>query len=354
MTTSIDWRRPENRREAFQRFYTFHLQYKAHPGLVYSFLPAIAEAAGLDDAGRAWLAWLNGNTQNPATSLLLLEAAPTVDDFERAIDVWDRFFKELEWDTDRRYQKGRFGEATREWVRKFGDAPHLGWLEAGMDGWSGTWKYATSQPYMGRLSAWSMTEFARILLGPDVVPDADTWYLKDKKGSQSHRNGIALVAGYNSTFWDPDTADVLGIVEELEEFADGLLSEARARNHGKPSIVDWHVGRLTMESALCTYKSWHKPNRRYPGVYADMAYYRIRRAEKHFGGRFGILWEARRNDLPEFLRLEDNPLDPGLVPEKQNHYRETGEVIQMHHNYPDMTNEFAARVLRGEFGERER
>ena len=70
-----DWRLPENRREIFQRFYTCHLRWKAHPGLVYSWLPAIAGRYELTMAERAWLVWLNGNTQNPVTSLLLLEAS---------------------------------------------------------------------------------------------------------------------------------------------------------------------------------------------------------------------------------------------------------------------------------------
>ena len=29
--TVVDWRLPENRREAFLRFYGFHLKYRSHP-----------------------------------------------------------------------------------------------------------------------------------------------------------------------------------------------------------------------------------------------------------------------------------------------------------------------------------
>src|SRR3546814_10744378 len=85
------------------------------------------------------------------------------------------------------------------------------------------------------------------------------------------------------------------------------------------------VTRLTLESALCTYKSWHKPNRRYPNVYADMAYLRIRKAESRFGPRFGPLWSIRREALPSWARLESTPTDPGLDPRKQNHYLVTGQ-----------------------------
>ena len=313
--------------------------------MVYSFLPAIAEAYDLDPDGWVWLAWLNGNTQNPAMSLLLLEAAPRPRDWQKAIDFWNENFKLMDFDTDRRHQKGKFGEATEKWAREFGQQPTTDWMDAGLEGWEATWKYSNSQPYMGRLSAWSMMEYARILLGNDFVPDMGSWLLDDKSGSRSHRNGVALVAGYDSVYWEADDAEMLGIVGQLTMFADELLEEARERNPGHPD-----VGRLTMESALCTYKSWHKPNRRYPNVYADMAYNRLKKAEARFGNRFDILWEARQKDLPEYLRLEDSPFDPGLVAVKQNHYLETGQVIMMDCEWPDMENSFNEGVHHGVHG----
>lgn len=319
-----DWRLPENKREAFLTFYRFHLIHRSHPGCVYALLPAIAEAFDLDDDQRAWLVWLNGNTQNVVTSLLLLEAAPRPRDWKKAVDFWNENFKKLEWDTDRRHQKSKFGEATEKWWDTYGQYAAFDWKWAGTNGgWKHTWQYAFEQPYMGRLSAWSMIEYARILLGQDI-PDADTWLLDDKSGSKSHRNGIAVVAGYDATYWDADVPDFLGIVGELETYADSLLLQ----------VDHPDAGRLTMESALCTFKSWHKPNRRYPNVYADMMYNRIKKAEARFGRTLELLWEARRQHLPGYLRLEDNPHDPGLSPIKQNWFLETGEVHYLHHINP--------------------
>ena len=344
--TVIDWRLPEHRREAFMRFYGFHLKYRSHPGCVYSLLPAIAEAYDLDEDQRAWLVWLNGNTQNAVTSLLLLEAAPHPDDWKKAVDFWNDNFKALEWDTDRRHQKSKFGQATERWYLEHGMFAGDSWLE-NADTWDTAWRFSKSQPFMGRLSAWSMLEYARILLGP-VIPDAGEWLLADKKGSQSHRNGLALVKGYESVYWEPDVAEMLGIVDDLAEFGDDLLAEARERFPLEPD-----VGRLTMESALCTFKSWFKVNRRYPNVYADMMYNRIKKGEERFGkGRFDLLWETRQRDLPAPLRLEDNPFDPGLAPEKQNHFRETGQIPMMWVDYPDMISDFDRKVRDESFGRR--
>jgi hypothetical protein len=38
----------------------------------------------------------------------------------------------------------------------------------------------------------------------------------------------------------------------------------------------------------------------------------------------GLFWDTRKTYLPAHLRLEDNPHDVGVKPEKQNHYRLTG------------------------------
>lgn len=337
-----DWRLPENKEEAFLAFYRFHLQHRSHPGMVYSFLPAIANAFDLDADQRAWLVWLNGNTQNAVTSLMLLEVAPHPKDWFKAINFWNDNFKLLEWDTDRRHQKSKFGEATEAWFMGYGADPAVGWEVAAASEWEATWKYAFNQPYMGRLSSWSMIEYARILLG-HVIPDSSTWMLEDKSGSKSHRNGIAVVKGYDATYWGEDTPDMLGIVGDLEAYADSLLAR----------VDHPDAGRLTMESALCTFKSWHKPNRRYPNVYADMMYNRIKKAEARFGRTFDLLWETRQRDLPEYLRLEDQPNDPGLCPIKQNWFLETGEIILMHHDWPTLApSGFDLAVEAGKFGPR--
>ena len=92
---------------------------------------------------------------------------------------------------------------------------------------------------------------------------------------------------------------------------------------------------------LCTYKSWHRPNRRYPGVYLDMFHDRIKKAETTWPEEdFGLFWDARKTYLPAHLRLEDNPHDVGVKPEKQNHYRLTGQVIAMDCDWPCFRNDY--------------
>ena len=76
-----------------------------------------------------------------------------------------------------------------------------------------------------------------------------------------------------------------------------------------------------------------------------MFFERIQKAEYNFGmEEVAQFWDCRQECLPEHLLLECNPNDPGLVPEKQNHYRETGEVIMMSKKWPEFDNSFDRRI----------
>ena len=72
----------------------------------------------------------------------------------------------------------------------------------------------------------------------------------------------------------------------------------------------------------------------------DMFHDRIRYAESEWGNKFQKFWEMRKECLPEYLRLEDNSLDPGLSSLKQNHYRLTGQVIMMDKDWSCFKNHF--------------
>lgn len=331
----MDLRKSEHRLETFKDFYRFHLEFNLHPGMVYSWLPAIAEHYNLDADGRAWLTWLNGCTQNPVTTLLLLNEAPTVNRWRRAVAFWDEHFTKLAWDTDRRHQKATFGDATKTWVQTYGQDPANNWRRAARTGWNGIWTYAKGHPFMGRLSAWSMSEYAYILKLHDI--DAGDLLLTDP-ASTSHRNGLRILSGADIDIapWDKDRSNP-SEAAKLERLAGLIMKEVSGATF-------W-----TLESALCTYKSWHKPNRRYPGVYADMAYERLTKAEGVWGKRFDVLWASRAVSLPVYLRLEDSPNDPGLCPEKQNHYLQTGQTVTMGRWQPKYRSEFDDQVDAGTF-----
>lgn len=348
LRADLDFREPQYRREVFHRFYTFHLKYRAHPGCVYYLMPYLRDSLGWDDEEALWFAAINGNTQNPATSLILHRRFPRPDMADALGDFFSQNHRRLPYDTDRRHQKQRTPDALRYYAEIAGNSQSTLWGTSASRGFSDVWLTASRIPGFGRLSTFSYTEYLRIT---GIDTDCDTLFIDDIPGSRSHRNGLAIVTGRDDLDWhasntfDGDyTADELDWLTEEGEL---LLSEARIRNAG----TDWEhdVSYFTLESALCTYKSWHRPNRRYPNVYNDMLVDRIRRSETLWpDDDHSILWQARQHHLPQHLRLEDNPADPGVTPEKQNHYLTTGQVVMMDEFDPVFRNDLNDHIRRAQ------
>lgn len=352
LAPDLDLRRPEYRREVFMRAYLHTLRHRSHPGGVYYLLPYLAEALHWTEEQKLWFAFLNGNTQHPVTSLLLMRRCPEgpLADTESMIRFFEAQWARLPFDTDRRHWKAKFPEAVRAYrtlITSSGSQAQL-WGHARRRVWDGAWEQARSMYGFGRLSAFSYLEYLRIY--GYGAPCTDL-YLGDRDGSRSHRSGLEIVAGA------PVEAVLSGNVPfdparlgELSALAHSLTSEARERSEDHPD-----VGFFTLESALCTYKSWHKPNRRYPGVYNDMLYNRILRSIEDWPDEHSLhalFWNARRQALPGYLRLEDSPYDPGLHPAKQNHYRLTGQTVTLGIEDPELWSEFDQAVADHRFGVR--
>lgn len=348
LEVGMDFRLPCYRREVFLRFYEFHTRYGTHPGLVYLVFPALAASAGWTVEQRLWFAFINGNTQNPVTTWRIFREFPVLADPSAMSGWWSENYARLAFDTDRRYHKKDFLRSVECYRRLIGARTQEEWFGLYTAGtpeenfrclWPIVTKHFTT---FGRLSSFSYLEYLAIMGLPVAC---DRLFLDDQDGSRSHRNGLCKVLGRDDLDWHESNPGFDGnyrpVLPWLVEEGRALLDEARARAVGHPWAK--HVGYFTLESALCTYKSWHRPNRRYPNVYADMMVDRIRSSEAAWGDRLDVFWEARKV-LPAHLRLEDNPRNPGCVPEQQNVYRLTGKVINMHHDWPCFANDFNRRV----------
>lgn len=347
-----DWRERQHRRSVFQDFYEFHTSHGIHPGCVYFLIPYLRDFYEWDDEQTFWFAFLNANTQNPLSSLLLHRRGSRPSEANEALFWWAGERERLEWDTDRRYHRRALPSAILSYLNMLGGEPQRDfWERVSAGGWRDVWGTGTSIATFGRLSAWSFCDFLHIC-GVHIEPTG--LMLGDQDGSRSHRNGLCILSGRDEYDWHASNPTFGGaypvkILEALRDFAAELLTEAKARASGKPWERD--VNYLTLESALCTYKSWHRPNRRYAGVYADMLHERIERAERAFPEEdLTVFWEARADCLPDYLRLEDRPGDPGLSPVKQNWYRETGEIPVMGRAYPAYWSGFDVAVDTEEWG----
>lgn len=304
-----DYRLPENRREYFDALYRLNLQHGIMPGLVYLYMPALAEHYRWGAEDKLWFAFLNGMTQNPITSLRLFKQLPECPPAGAALRGFEEWFNRewdtLQFDTDRRYQK----KDTVDAVKVYAQAVHHFGSQADMlaadTAYSDLWARVRGMyKSFGRLSAFSYLEYVRIM---GFGSDCDTLHFEDKSGSKSHRNGMFFLLGFDNLVWDkrqPDSHS--GEYENFSSMCGWLESQASdyLRQFYTERYPHWAVGRFTLESNLCTFKN-HFFGRRYPGVYADMAWERIEWADaRSQQAHTEIFKEIRAAKLEPWLREE--------------------------------------------------
>ena len=273
-----DLRHPRYRREVFLRFYEFHLAYRTHPGCVYLAFPWLQRRFGLDREQMLWMAFINGNTQNIVTTARVFRQFPDLKRLDgMAIKTWfEEHYRKLAFDTDRRYHKKDFLLSVERYRRLTGGeqegyfAQHYSNRGEG-EAFQNVWRAVRRDFHtFGRLSAFSYLEYLRIVGLPLVC---GTLFLTDMDGSKSHRNGLARVLGRDDIDWHASTGFDGSYSPDhlpwLEREAELLMSEARARCALVPDVDPRDVNYFTLESAFCTFKSWFRPNRRYPNCLAE-------------------------------------------------------------------------------------
>ncbi len=305
MITDIDYRLRENRTKYFDALYTLNLNYGVMPGLVYLYMPELAKRYNWDTEQRLWYAFLNGMTQNPITSLRLLEQLPEVPPAGAALTKFTNWFDEnwetLQYDTDRRYQKKDTVEAIKSYASLLAGFKSQEEMLTG--DYQTLWKRVRDgYDSFGRLSAFSYLEYVYL---NGFGADCDDLLFEDKSGSKSHRNGMMFLYGADQYVWDKrmkndftgDYPDFSKICDWLNTAASSYLDRYSQLN---PKVSN--VGNFTFESNLCTFKN-HFFGRRYPGVYADMAWSRIEWAEEK-GLDVEEFKDMRSELLPTWLRAE--------------------------------------------------
>ncbi len=346
LTAGLDFRKPEYRREVFLRFYEFHLKYNAHPGAVYYALPYLFKALNMTREQQLWFCYITGCSENVITSWLIYNKCddPHKIDSSGLEAYWTKDYKRFGWDTDRRYFKAKFIQCVYNYIDNLNGKTQEQFFDElcntgdKYQNFRNVWAKVTTDFFtMGRMSSFGYLEYLRI---QGLNLDCDNLYFEDISGSKSHRNGLCTVLSRDDLIMYDKNPYTKEDISQLVIDADGLFSEAQERIDHKD------VSLFTFESALCTYKGWHRKNRRYPNCYNDMFHDRIKYAERQWGAEqdFAIFWQMRQECLPKHLRLEDNPYDIGLKPFKQNHYLNTGQVIMMNHEWDCFENDYNKTV----------
>jgi len=272
-------------------------------------MPELAQRYSWDSEQKLWFAFLNGLTQNPITSLRLASRLPNVPPPGAKLAQFSEWFNtewdKLQFDTDRRYQKADTVEAIKTYANLV--AEHGGSQTSMLSNktYADLWKFVRNCYFsFGRLSSFSYLEYVYL---NGFGADCDDLLFGDKSGSRSHRNGMLFLTGNDHLVWDKradndfdgNYFNFKGMCKSLNKEADNILFEFAEQNHDTPN-----VNNFTLESNLCTFKN-HFFGRRYPGVYADMAWERIEWADARGLENFtGVFKDIRSLNLPEWLRAE--------------------------------------------------
>lgn len=323
----VDHRTKENRYAYFDKLYRLNLEYGIMPGLVYLYMPELARRYGWDAEQRLWFAFLNGLTQNPITSLQLFDRLPVVPPASAGLNSFTEWFNThwdtLQFDTDRRYQKRDTVQAIKTYaalVEQHGSQVEMLTGKSYED----LWKLVREGYYsFGRLSSFSYLEYVHL---NGFGADCDNMLFEDKSGSKSHRNGMLFLLGFDHLVWDKRANNGFeGKYENfktmcswLNEQADDFLIGFSEAHPDTPN-----VSRYTLESNLCTFKN-HFFGRRYPGVYADMAWERILWADERGQSAFTEVFKDMRSQLlPTWLRAECES-EPLSIKSKAAMFPDTG------------------------------
>ena len=331
-----DYRLKENRAQFFADLYSFNLEYRVMPGLVYLYMPELAARRGWDAEERLWFAFLNGMTQNPITSLRMFEQMPQVPPpgapLLRFTEWFNTHWDTLQFDTDRRHQKADTLAAIKAYalaVAKHGGQQAI--LSAEHT-YAELWRTVREDYFsFGRLSTFSYLEYVQIM---GFGRDCDDLMFYDRSGSKSHRNGMLLLLGHDDQV-DDKRADngfdgnypyFESMCKHLGKRADEMITEFRRQNIP--------ASNFTFESNLCTFKN-HFFGRRYPGVYADMAQDRIEWADARGLQSCTEVFKAIRSEhLPTWLRSECEPKKRKTV-EKAKIFPATGQLIRLDQYRPE-------------------
>lgn len=328
----IDYRLPENRRAYFMALYRMNLEHRVMPGLVYLYLPELRAHYGWDDETALWAAFINGLTQSPLTTLRILERLPACPPAGAELKSFTEWFNaewaNLHFDTDRLKNKRNTVAAIKSY------AGVVAMFDSQVDmltgkSYAALWEIANLFHSMGRLSCFSYLEYVHLL---GFGAECDNLMFEDKSGSKSHRNGMMFLLGHDEHIWDKRAEsgfdgnyDDLGkLARYLDLMATSYLEDHRSV-HPHP-----HANNFTLESQCCQFKNGFFA-RRYPGVYSDMAWDRVKWYEdRGITEHTGLIRKIREEHLPEWLReeCEVKPIDRKF---KASRFKETGVPFRAEH-----------------------
>ena len=327
----MDYRKPQNNREAFIRWYAWSLKYDDCDPAVWA-TNYLNKRYEHNDEQRLWLCWLYGNTYQLPTAWVLMNEFP---DFELAtvdrMTQWNTTnYKRLRYQTDTKWNKGHLPTMFASYQKFIGNGSQREKFESfyagsSKENFESLWGVLkTNLHKFGRYSTWFYLQHLKHTAGIDVEPTS--LMLDDYDGSRSHRNGLLLAIGQVD---DYDRKLSRREYDDLESISLGILEEMRDRFPELRSQIDF----FTMETCLCSFKKIFRAHHgRYLGYYLDRQAEEIIKSEGDgwYGIDWDVLWDARNETID--LRLDHKR---GIDKEKFSSFLNTGKLEKLEWMFDD-------------------
>ena len=327
----MDYRKQENRREAFIRWYAWSLKYDDCDPAVWA-TNYLNNRYEHNDEQRLWLCWLYGNTYYLPTSWILMNEFP---DFELAtvdrIENWNNVnYKRLRYQTDTKWNKGHLPTMFASYQEFIGDKTQREKLESYYgdneeQSFNNLWNSVkTNLHKFGRYSTWFYLQHLKHTAGVRISPTS--LMLDDYDGSRSHRNGLHFAVGEDDKY---DTKLTRAEYVSLESQAKEILEETRSRF---PDLSH-HIDFFTMETCLCSFKKiFRERHGRYLGYYLDRQAEEIMKVEADgwHGIDWDVLWQSREETID--IRLDNKH---GIDKEKFPNFLRSGKMENLEWMFDD-------------------
>jgi hypothetical protein len=327
----MDYRLPENSREAFIRWYAWSLKYDDCDPAVWA-TNYMNNRYEHNDEQKLWLCWLYGNTYHLPSAWVLMNEFP---DYELAtvdrMTLWNSTnYQRLRYQTDTKWNKGHLPVMFSSYQQFVGTETQRKKIESyygdneekSFDNlWSGI---KDSLHKFGRYSTWFYLQHLKHTAGVRINPTS--LMLDDYSGSRSHRNGLVLALG------KPDLYDQKLTKAEyasLQVQSSEILEETKRRF---PELIN-QIDYFTMETCLCSFKKiFREHHGRYLGYYLDRQAEEIQKCEQDgwYGIEWEVLWQARNETID--LRLDTKR---GIDKEKYSAVLKTGKLDKLEWMFDD-------------------
>lgn len=327
----MDYRLPENSREAFIRWYAWSLKYDDCDPAVWA-TNYLHKRYEHNDEERLWFAWLYGNTYQLPTAWVLKNEFP---DYELAtvdrITQWNTTnYKRLRYQTDTKWNKGHLPTMFASYQQFIGNRTQRERMESYYGdnekaNFDNLWQGIKSGLHkFGRYSTWFYLQHLKHTAGVPMRPTS--LMLDDYDGSRSHRNGLLCAIGQPN---DMDRKLTVMEYANLESTAKEILEETTSRFPELANQIDY----FTMETCLCSFKKiFREHHGRYLGYYLDRQAEEITKAEGDgwYGIDWDVMWQSRNETID--LRLDDRK---GINKEKFTYFIRSGRIENLEWMFDD-------------------